>query len=131
MRIINGSAYYVFTLAIGDDIYEGVSVNVLWIDINTATKFLDYQSGARWYLGKWGEQNAEMENGLRGNVHLNLFNFVKDPVTGAESFDYMTGTFSFEGFGRFNHHTLLMTVDTRGTAGTAGYCTVLGNRHKA
>ena len=130
LLIHNGAAYYIFTLQIGGDVYEGVSCNVLEIDLNLATKHLVYQSEAIWYLGKWGKQNAEMESGIAGDIVLVMEGFVRDPVTGEESYDSLTGTFNLEGFGCFNHHTFVMYVDSINPANEFGSCTFLGNQHK-
>lgn len=67
-----------------------------------------------------------MESGFVGVVDLDIFGWVE--ATG--TYDYFTGTFNLEGFGRFNHHTLVMTDDSRVPPLAAGYCLTLGNRHK-
>ena len=117
-------AYYVFTIQIGDDVLEGVSVNTQTLvpgnpAIGTAH--------AIWYLGDWGKTNARMNQGFEGTNVLTLYDFKLGPPP---SWSYLTGTFNLEGFQRFNHQSLSMSVDSRNEQGASGICTVLGNRDK-
>jgi hypothetical protein len=126
VHVTNGSAYYIFTQQIGDDVYEGVSCNVIEMVINLGTMDIDYHSEAIWYLGDWGKKNAKMTHGFAGVVDLDIYGW--DEAT--QTADYYTGTFNLEGFGRFNHRTLMMSVDTRIAPLPSGYCLTLGNRDK-
>ena len=119
----NAASYYIFTQKIGDDIYEGVSCNVIEMVIYLPTMDIDYHSEAIWYLGDWGKKNAKMNDGFVGVVDLDLYNYGLDGA-------YYTGTFNLEGFGRFNHRTLMMEIDSRLAPLPAGYCISLGNRDK-
>ncbi len=126
LHITGGSAYYIFTQQIGDDVFEGVSCNVIEMVINVVTMDIDYHSEAIWYFGDWGKKNAKMAHGVAGVVDLDIYGW--DEATSTA--DYYTGVFNLEGFGCFNHRTLMMEVDTRIAPLPSGYCLTLGNRDK-
>jgi hypothetical protein len=117
-------AYFVFTIQIGDDVFEGVSVNTQTLIIGNPAISTAH---AIWYLGEWGKTNVRMNQGFEGTNVLQLYDFALGPPP---SWSYVIGTFSLEGFQRFNHQSLSLSVDSRTGQPTSGICTVLGNRDK-
>jgi hypothetical protein len=119
--------YYIITLMIGHDALQIVScssrTNVY--DPNTKTNTFTYDTV--WYVGDWGKENARMNQGFEGTIIIQLQNY--NPI--AKTWDYYTGQFNFLGFHRFNHQTLLLTIeDSRLSELATGICQVLGNRDK-
>jgi len=121
------TAYYVFTVQIGDDVFEGVSCNTYTAAYNPTTKVLTLTYDAVWYLGDWGKDNARMNQGFKGKVIADVYGYKSGPPP---SYDYFLGSFSLEGFQRFNHQSIFMPADTRVSTLSSGLCTVLGNRDK-
>ncbi len=118
-------AYYVFKLQIGDDVYEGVSVNTQTWSYSPATG-LSGTAQAIWYLGDWGKDNARMNQGFAGTVILQLPDY--NPTT--KKYTYFLGWFDMDGFQRFNHQSLSLYGDSRISPLSSGTCTALGNRDK-
>jgi hypothetical protein len=130
------SAYMIFTVRIGDDVFEGVSCNT-YTESWTVTAYnpatmeatleIHQTYDAVWYLGDWGKTNARMNQGFAGTVDVYIHNY----KTVAKTFDYYNAVFNLEGFQRFNHQSLHLTVDdSRVSMLGTGICDVLGNRDK-
>ena len=122
--VYGDSSYHVFTLTIGDKVFEGISCDVYDLDWNLATKIVHMAYQATWYLGKLGQMN----HGFTGNIDLTFYGFVRN-ADGSESWDYFVISYAMEGFGRFNKQSVVLTGDTRVNPDIAGYCLVLGNRY--
>lgn len=116
------TAYYIFTLNLGNDVYEGVSVNTYTQTIDPTTGFLEQTYNVIWYVGDWGVTNARMNQGFTGTVNVQM------------TYPYINGfaaQFTLEGFQRFNHQTLMLTIaNSKDSPLATGYCDVLGNRDK-
>ena len=119
-------AYYIFKLQIGDDVFEGVSVNQQ-SGVPIGGGVFRVTAQAIWYLGDWGKTNARMNQGFKGTVILDLRDFSLGPPMTYSSF---AATFTLEGFQRFNHQSLFMYVDTLTGIPPLGTVTALGNRDK-
>lgn len=133
---VKGTAYMIFTVQIGDDVFEGVSCNT-YTESYTVTSYnpttkeatleIHQSYNAVWYLGDWGKTNARMNQGFAGTVDVYIHNY----KTIAKTFDYYNAVFNLEGFQRFNHQSLHLTVDdSRVSLLGTGICDVLGNRDK-
>lgn len=119
------TAYYILTLMIGDDVYQGVSCNSYTASYDPVTKVLTLTYDSVWYLGDYGKTNARMNQGFEGIAVIQCQNYNKG------TFDYFTGQFNYQGFQRFNHQSLMLTVDdSRISSLATGICEVLGNRDK-
>jgi hypothetical protein len=124
------TSYMVFTFMIGDDSYQGVSCNTFtqsYVMTSATTAEITQVYNAVWYVGDWGKANARMNNGFEGTVIVSIhnYNFVSN------TYDYYSAQFNLEGFHRFNHQTLFLTVDNSQVSklGT-GYCLLQGDRNK-
>jgi hypothetical protein len=119
------TAYYIFTLMIGDEVYQGVSCSSYTGSYDPVTKVLTLKYDSVWYLGDYGKTNARMNQGFEGTVDIQCYNYHSGV------FDYFTGQFNYQGFQRFNHQSLILTVDdSRISSLAAGICEVLGSRDK-
>jgi len=119
------SAFYLVTLVIGDDVYQVVSCNSYTGSLDPDTKVMTFTYDTVWYFGEYGKTNARMNQGFKGTTYIQCINFDKG------KFDYFTGQFYYEGFQRFNHQSLMLTVDdSRISSLATGICEVLGNRDK-
>jgi hypothetical protein len=123
---INNQKYYIFTLQIGDDVYQGISCNSLSYAYNPTTHVLTITYNAIWYLGDWGKTNARMNQGFAGTAIVDCINY--NPI--AKTYSYYTGTWTLDGFQRFNHQSIELTQDTRVPGLPSGICIALGNRDK-
>jgi hypothetical protein len=116
------TAYYIFTFMIGDDEYQGISVNTYTQTINPKTGLIDQTYNAIWYVGDWGVTNARMNQGFSGTVNVQV------PYPWTNGF---SAQFNLEGFQRFNHQTLMLTIaNSKDSPLATGFCDVLGNRDK-
>jgi hypothetical protein len=118
------TAYYIFTFLIGDDEYQGVSCNSYTsTGPDPITKVVTLTYTGVWYAGDWGKTNARMDQGFTGTCVVQVYS-AASPV-------YYSAQFNLEGFQRFNHQTLLLTIDdSRISKLATGICEVLGNRDK-
>lgn len=119
--------YYIVTFMIGDDAYQAVSCNSRTNVYDPNTKINTFTYDTIWYVGDYGKDNAKMNQGFEGTIIIQLQNY--NPT--AKTWDYYTGQFNLQGFHRFNHQTLLLTIeDSRISELATGICQVLGNRDK-
>ena len=134
-----GAAFMIFIVQIGNDVFDGVSVNTykeaqsnfrpIMKDGSRIGWLLDITRtyDAIWYLGDWGKDNARMNSGFNGTVIVTIHDY--STVSG--TYTYYNAVFNLEGFQCFNHQTLHLTVpDSRISLLGTGYCDVLGNRDK-
>jgi hypothetical protein len=121
------TAYYIFTFRIGHDQYQGVSCNSYTGVYDPTTKVLTLTYDATWYVGNWGKANARMNQGFEGTVVVQCHNY--NLITRA--FDYYSAEFNLQGFQRFNHQTLILTVDdSRISTLATGICQVQCDRDR-
>lgn len=119
------TSYMVFTFMIGDHEYQGVSCNTYTSTYSLTDKTVTLTYNATWYVGDWGKANARMNQGFEGTVVVILHNY--NFVT--KAYDYHSAQFNLQGFHRFNHQSLVLTVeDSRITKLATGYCEVLGHK---
>jgi hypothetical protein len=136
---VKGTLFNIFTVQIGDDIFDGISCNTY---SEALTNYRPIMQGgqrigwlmdvvrtydATWYLGDFGKDNARMNSGFSGTVVVTIYDF--STVSGA--YTYYSGVFNLEGFQCFNHQSMHLTIpDSRVSLLGTGYCDVLGNRDK-
>ena len=121
------TAYYIFTFMIGHHTYQGVSCNSYTGVYDSTTKVLTLTYDAIWYFGDYGKTNARMNQGFEGTVVVQCHNY--NPITHA--YDYYSAQFNLQGFHRFNHQSLILTVDdSRISLLATGICQVLCDRDK-
>jgi hypothetical protein len=121
LYVYGASDYYVFTFTIGDEVYQGVSCCIFDLTLNvlTGNGHMVYTQAPH-YIGDLGKMN----HGFDCAVTVDLHGY------GTQGY-YYTASYVFQGFGRFNHQTIVTTEDTRVAYQlTSGYCLVLGNRVK-
>jgi hypothetical protein len=133
---VKGTAYMIFTIQIGDDVFKGVSCNtytqtyvVSGVDPVTTAPILEIHEvyDAVWYLGDWGKDNARMNSGFSGTVDVYIHSY----NMATKTYTYYNAVFDLEGFQRFNHQSLhLIVPDSRTSLMGTGVCNVLGNRDK-
>jgi hypothetical protein len=121
----------IFTFVIGDDTYQGVSCNSYTAVYNPQTKEVTQTYNAIWYVGDWGKTNARMNQGFEGTVVIKIHNYVPATATKPATYDYYSAQFNLQGFQKFNHQSLTLTVDdSRISKLGTGICLALGNRDK-
>jgi hypothetical protein len=121
LYVLGGSDYYVFTFTIGGEVYQGVSCGIFDLTLNlvTGNGHMVYTQAPH-YIGDLGKMN----HGFDCAVTVDLYGI------GTLGY-YYTASYLFQGFGKFNHQTMVTTEDTRVAAQFgSGYCLVLGNRVK-
>jgi hypothetical protein len=119
MLIVHDSEYYVGTITIGDEVYQIVACTTFDMTLNVVTGDGQMVYQAPHYFGDLGK----MHNGFVGVCTVDLYGY------GTAGY-YFTATWVLQGFGRFNHQSLVLTQDSSLSEVATGYCVVRMDRCK-
>jgi hypothetical protein len=119
LYVYSGSEYYVGTITIGEEVYQIVACTTFDMTLNVVTGDGQMVYQAPHYFGDLGK----MHNGFVGVCTVDLYGY------GTAGY-YFTATWVLQGFGRFNHQSLVLTQDSSISEVATGYCVVRMDRCK-
>jgi hypothetical protein len=108
-------SYYLFTIVIGNKLYEGVSCNTVAYTFDPVTKIMTGMSNVTWFLSDSWKGTAAMNQGFNGTAPMLLYNYVAGNATATppttSSWDYYSIVFTLEGFGAWSGQHLIQRND--------------------